>query len=328
MVLRRLCSSRRIIYNREMTGLLNILLVVLACVSLGGCRDTQADHVADESACQGAGLKVDDRQMSHIKDSLQKLFQWEAYWTYNDDESKSSYKEKIGRPLSIEVFSLRRGVIVFISGLENSVVKFRKTADGDLSNPQFVRGGAGVDFDGDKLTAIANALGDWREFLFLAGAETAKGLDQPPLLIPASNMKSYIEHNRDTIKYCQTSSDIALLPLKTLTYDPMDDRKQALLDHIVAESTDLAQTMFTKGHTVVISVPNFNLNDDRIWVLLEESKVEAYTISLKLDAMNTETPVKYMNTVEIKSAPKYGIRIGADEKIRRAPIKVLRYKVQ
>ncbi|MFY9555887.1 MAG: hypothetical protein WAV47_14350, partial [Blastocatellia bacterium] len=79
--------------------------------------------------------------MDHIKESIQRLFQWKAYWTYNDNESKSLYSEKTKQRAPFEVFSLKRGVIVSIANLGNSVVEFRKSADGNLSNPTFLTGG-------------------------------------------------------------------------------------------------------------------------------------------------------------------------------------------
>lgn len=326
MVLRKRYSSRSIFRNRAITVSLNVLLVALIGVSQGGCGDTHAGQAAKRPACESQELAVDEKRMNYIKDSLQRLFQWEAYWTFNDDESKSSYNAKAGQPVSINVFNFKRGVVVFIPGLEYSVVKFRKYDDGNLSNPQLVSNGARLSSEGDELMAVAKALGD-SEFLLITGQETYREPRRSPKPIPYPNMKSYIERNRDAIEYCQAQSAIDPLPLTAPAYDSMDERKQALLGNIVKESTELARTMFAKGDTVTIRVPNFNLNDDRIWVLMEVGKGEAYTVCLKIDVMNTDAPVAYMNTVEIRNNPKYGIRIGADEKIKHASVKVLRYEV-
>lgn len=142
-------------------------------------------------------------------------------------------------------------------------------------------------------------------------------------------MRSYIEHNREQVGYCQIQSEITLLPLTVPAYDSMGVEKRALLESIVRECIELAQTMFgkNKGDIVTISVPDFNLDDDRIWILLEE-RGEAYTMSLKMDVMNKDLPVRYQNTVEIRSNPRYGLRIGADKKIERIAIERLRYRIK
>lgn len=306
-----------------MTGLCIILVVALASVSIVGCRATQADRPAEK--CQVQELQLDENQIEHIKDSIQKRFQWDAYWTYNDNSSQSAYSERTLERVSLVLFSLKRGVVVVIPTLEKFIV-FRKSPEGAISSPYFVPGGGPAfdgDFDGYKAAAMAKDLGDNSRELLL---ELGKAF--PQIIHEEQVMKDRMEHSPDSPKYCQTKSDMRLLPLTVPTYDPMDERKEALLGAIVEASIKHAQTMFTKGETITITLPNFNVSDERIWILLEDGKAEAYTVHLNITVMNTEVSASYGGTVEIRSNPKYGIRIGAEEKIKRDAIKILKYKVQ
>lgn len=309
--------------------LVKIVLVALVCLPGVGCRPTQAGDIAEKPRCQQKEVELDEKQLSYIKDSVQRLFRWDAYWTYTDQVNRASYNERINQTFSMLVFSLSHGVVVFVPRLENAVIAFGKLANGNISNPRFVRRGPAFDgtAEGDKLIAIAKALGNWREFILFTGEEIETEQHRIPLLIPEDDMKKYIERNRDSIKYCQIESEINLLPLEPLTYDPMDEKKQALLEAIVKASIGLAKTMCNRGTSVTITIPNFNVNDGGIWILLEERHGEAYTLGMNLDITNTDAPVTYIGTVEIRSSPKYGKPIGADEKIRKAAIKVLEYGI-
>lgn len=326
MVLRRRLSGPITVPAR----LFNILLVALACLPVIACSPTKADQMAGMPDCDHSQLEIDEKQMSYVKDSVQKFFQWEAYWTYTDQDSRAFYNEKINQSIPIQVFSLSHGLIVFVPGLENSVIAFSRSANGIISNPRFVRGGPSFNgsFEGDKLLAMAKALGSWREFISFTGKATEKEPPGIPLLIPEDDMKRYIDRNRGSIKYCQRDSNIKLLALNPVTYDPMDEKKQSLLEAIVKASIGLAKTMFGKGVSVTIIIPDFNINDGGIWIQLEERHGEAYTMGMNMDLTNTDAPVTYAGTVEIKSNPRYGIRLGADEKIKENAVKTLRYKIQ
>src|SRR5207247_6592073 len=135
-----------------------------------GCRGTQANNIGKESVCNSRELNVTEENLDYIKDSLQKLFQWEAHWTYNDLDSKAWYRKNIGSSIPISIFSLRRGVIVSVPEFDGSAVKFRKDTGGTLSNPVFIR--SRTNFDQNKLKSIAKVLGNWREFLLFSEIET------------------------------------------------------------------------------------------------------------------------------------------------------------
>jgi hypothetical protein len=296
---------------------------VLTVVLVVGCSGTQASRGTNLPNCRPE-LSLDEKQKNYIEDSIAKLFQWDSYWTGDDEDSRSSYNQKVGEKANIIVINLKQGIVVFVPSCGNAAIKFRKSMNGDISNPQYLRGG--VDRGGDSLIGIAKVLGDWQEFLKFTGRDA--DIESYPFPRGASDqeMKMYIEQNRPSIGYCEIHGEITYLPQKP-TYDSMDERKEAILKLITDECIKLAQVMFNKGDTVTISIPNFNLNDDRIWVLLED-QAEAYTMSLKMDLADKDYPITFQNTVEIRSEPKYGIRIGADEKIRQAAIKTLEYKVQ
>ncbi|MEK6406897.1 MAG: hypothetical protein AABN34_08035 [Acidobacteriota bacterium] len=322
--------SGKIASTAVLACLFNFLLVALACLPAGACRPTQAGDIAGEPECRRRELEIDEKQMSNIKDSIRRFFQWEAYWTYTDQQRRAFYDEKSNKRFSILVFSLSHGLIVFVPDMENSVLTFRKSPDGNISGPRSVKSGPSFtrDFEGDNLLVIAKALGNWREFILLTGREIEKEPYGIPLLIPEEEMRRYIDRNRDSMKYCQVQSEINLLPRTPVTYDPMDKKKEALLEAIGEASIDLARMMFIKGVGVTITIPNFNINDGGIWVLIENSHREAYTMGMSIDVTKTDTPVTYVGTVEIRRNPKYGIRIGADEKIRQAAIKTLSYKIE
>ena len=321
MVLRDYYFTSQISRSTSARKSVTAFLTTHACLCAVGCRGSQADNIGKESVCNNRELSVTDQNLNDIKDSVQKLFQWEAYWTYNDLDSNAWYLKNIGPSISISIFSLRRGVIVFVPGFDSSVVKFRKDIEGTLSNPVFIRSRA--TFEQDTLKAIAKVLGNWEEFLFFAGIETSKGSYRIPILVSDGEMTRYLDKNRDKINYCETQSEINLLPPGPITYEPMDEKKQALLEEIVKESARVAKSMFTESRKVTITVPNFNYNDSQIWVLLEVPNRESYTVSMNLDVTNPKTSVSYMTTVEIKGSPKYRTPIAADEKIRKAAIKCI-----
>jgi len=308
-------------------------VLALVCAGAFGCRGTQPDQIAGTRECSSPDLELDETRINYVRKSLQRFFQWSAYWTYNDEESKSLYNAKIDRQIPLEVYSVARGVIVYLPSFGASVVLFEKSPDGNLSNPRFLIGGGvkegllKVEFEGDKLMAMAKAVGDWNEFLLMIGKEPRKDTSQFPFTLSDSAMQRYIANNRDTLKYCQFKSEMNLLPLTALTYDPMDERKQFLLGELVKASQHLAQTMFVKSEALTITLPDFNANGEDVWILIEDKKGEGYTMSMGIDPMNRDAPVSYSNTVELRSNPRYGIRIGAEEKIKKAAIKVLNYRV-
>lgn len=164
MVLTTQNISRKTVYTCPIVRLLAILVLVPASSSVVGCQYSRADKIAQNLECMDEELKVDQKQMDYIRASLSKLFQWEAYWPGLDEERQLAYKS--GQKVSIVVFSLKRGVIVVVPSLENSVIKFAKSRQGQISNPQFFASGKTVSFEGDKLIAVAKSLGDWREFSF------------------------------------------------------------------------------------------------------------------------------------------------------------------
>lgn len=333
MVLTRRRSKRTLDEKLVVKDLRSILVLVLVCASVVGCSGTQADQKVGKRECSSPELELDQTRMTYISESIQRLFQWSAYWTYNDEESKSLYNAKIGRKIPLDVYSLARGVIVYLPSLGTSVVMFEKSPDGNLSNPNFLVGGivkeglSKVEFEGDKLMAIAKAIGDWNEFLVITGKETQREIRQFPVILSDLDKQRYIANNRDTLKYCQIGSELNLLPLAPPTYDPMDERKQILLGELVRASQRLVQRMFAKGEMLTITLPNFNVNDERVWILIEDEKGEGCTMSMGIDTMNRDAPVNYESMVELRSNPKYGIKIGAEEKIKKAAAKVLSYKV-
>jgi len=289
----------------------------------------KAQDSTKEQECSRKDLKLDEQQMNYLKESVQKLLQWEAYWQYDDPDDRDTYNQKTNLKVAMITFSMSRGVIVLIPTLDNSVVTFKKLMDGTISSPRSVRSGPGFagSFEGDTLIAIAKALGNWREFISFSGRAIGEDLNSVPPIIRDSDMKSYIDANRESIRYCKMHSEITVLPLEPMAYDPLDETKQVLLRAIIDESTRIANVMFPKGANVRITVPNFNVNDAGIWVLLEKTGGEAYIIGLSLDVINQHSPVSFVGTVETRSNPKYGIPLRADSKIKREAIKFLQYRV-
>lgn len=322
------------------TCLIAILLSFLACGT------TIARRSENEPTCKPE-LVLKEDQIQHIKDSLARQFQWDAYWTYSDTDALATYDEKIGRHTPIVLFAFRHGTVVFAPTMDKEIIAFHKNMDDRLSSPLFL-GSALMsveEFKQEPLLGIAKTLGDWRTFIELtqgnafdyasyrdriavpeelkAEIERNKTELHIPVALSDDQMKSYIATHRDVLGYCQTNEFIRILPISRMRFDTMNDEKRRLLLAIEQEALNLAKTMFRR-RSVTITIPDFGYDDAQIMILFELKK-DAYTMRFSLDAARTEAPVKVLNTFEIQESPRYGISLHSDTKIKRQALKVLKY---
>lgn len=333
------------------------MLIYLAC---GGCHYTQAKLQAVESKPLSAELALTKEQIAFIENNVPKVLAWEIYWTWADAEEDQFYVEHVGKKVPFKYIGLKGAVIVFNPQELHLSVMYVRMPDGRLSYPGIASLGEGQETIEGLLKFARSSLG-WSQFIQLlqssAGEELNRKLtpEQRQMylnLFPRSKIEAWVNEqmalrqpprppvrpaNPPTkedeplpkLEYWVGDAEITLPPPGPPPYEPVSEDKQLLLERILQETIKYTEMMFKKGELATITVPNFNVGDPRIWVLMEHEQGGGAIIDIQLNTNPKDEPVSFAGVVTYDiRVDRYGIKDDSEEKIRRQALKILKHRIK
>jgi len=276
-----------------------ISLPVFFTLTYTGCGISAASLTeASGGAQESAEFALTAVQDAFLKDNLPKLLRWYQLWTRADPFDDQTYLNHVGKVLQAQVYGLSDHVVVFIPALHRAFV-YERVPDGALTHPGEV---------------------SW------TGMDQAQDLSQllrePPMgrARPLGNFKG-------AIKYWRGNSPLMLLSSLPPAYETMNPSKDGLLDRIANEARTAARKFYDKGEEISITIPNFDLGEPQIWVMMKGQKDSGMVISIQLSVNPSGEPA-FMNVVDYDiSVARNGIKTDCADKIRENSLKTIRYVI-
>lgn len=249
-----------------------------------------------------------------------------TYWTWAGDYVDKRYVENAGKMIAVKVITLTETVIVFIPQLSDSAIMYvrigRRLEDPISADWMMVRG--------EPAVMRGSSSGDC--YVIHSSDKVDFAREKPNST--QGQREWHIDLENPGKQYRVVDRQIVLLPLGALPYGPMSEDKKLLLEGIVQEVEKQADIMFDKGETVTIAVPDFNLGDPRIWVLVERIKeksgdIGGFVIDIQLNSNPKDHPAKFTSFV-IHDTKELGFASQADviKKIRLHSIKTINHKIE
>lgn len=279
----------------------------LLLLMYSACDGAQASRQKDDAKRlqKLPGLKLTDDQIAFIQKNVSNVISARTYWTWPDADKDLFYKANAGKFVPVKYISFEHAVIVWINQLRDLSVGYIKFPDGRLDYPASVDyWTSGPEDIEDLIKAGKMRPGNWNRFIMMLDM-----LDYEYELRSAREQKDNYRTQFTSPKSHQVmDANIILPPLAPLTYDPMTETKQLLLQRILKESAHQADMMFEKQETVSITVPDFNVGESFVWVLIENKEGGGAIVSIDLTTDPKEHPVFFSGVVtyDIK-ANKYGL---------------------
>jgi len=304
----------------------SFLLVPLAlCMSVYGCGGTRASRSGTEinQRTQASSLTLTSDQIAFIEKNVPKAIAWQMYWTQPDASKDPSYAARAGKSVSAKYVNLECAVMIWIDDLRYSSVVYVKMPDGQLDYPGFL-GYTDGNADLDDLLKSGNLSStSWHLFLLKLDYFAGPGLSLAP-----EQKEKYRQQFKSISSYSLTDGEVTLPPLGPPTYEASSETKERLLERITTEAVEQCNKMYREGETVTITIPNFNVGDPRIWVLMEPQRGRGVIIDIQLCTNPKDEPVIFGSVVnwDIK-VDRYGVKDDTIEKIRDQLLKVWKHRV-
>lgn len=305
MIIRRCLSPLLVAYS------------ILILSMLPGCQTRQ--HTS-EPVSQSPKLVLSTEQLDYIKDTTPKFIAWQAYWLSDNTRS-------VGKKVPIKIINLEKRVIIFFPTLQPTGVTYLKLDNGKLGVAESVDC---MYLSGEKGTAE------------IVKSPASSNSDRP--LIRFFKESIYNPEDKDgewrlnlqklDELYSVLDQEIMLFPKGPPPYDSMNAYKQRLLEQVVKVAINQAEIMFNKGEIMTIVVPNFNIGDSRIWVLVERQKkprddIRGLVLDLDLSADPIGEQVTFAGfAIHDIDNERYGIKTHTVEKIKRNSIKSVEYTIR
>jgi len=278
-----------------------------------------------KSDIDNAEMALSKEQIAFIEKNVPQILLWERFWTVPLDSQDPVYDENIGRTVPVKLISLKGAVIVFIPWLRHTAITYVKLPGGQLDYSGF-SGWPEMSqkdiVDGPIKTLPASS--GWSTFLSLI--KSSEGTD---LNLTKEQKEIYLDLEKSAMQYSQLDAQIRLLPSASPAYAPDDDDKQILLERIIEEALEYSEKLFEGGKMVNITVPNFNVGDSRIWVLIEDGDKNGVIVNIQMTTNPRRNPVAFSGIVlyDIK-VERYGVETGTVRKIRQQAVKVVRHTIK
>lgn len=326
MVVNPVCLSCS---EKQLTALVSISRIVaysLILLVYSGCNRAQASREKDaaKARAESPSLKLTSDQMAFIERNITNLIAADTYWTWPDADVDPFYLANAGSKVPVKYISFECAVIVWVGELRKVSVGYVKMPDGHLDYPASVDyWTSGPDDIEDLVKSGKMRPGNWDRFVMM--------LDYERELSSAREQEDKYRTQFTSRKaHLVTNAEITLPPLGPPRYDPMNETKELLLERILKESAHQADMMFEKQESVSITVPDFNVGESFVWVLIQNKEGGAI-VSIDLTTDPKEHPVFFggVVTYDIR-ANRYGLGREAltTKMIRQHALKIIRYTVK
>lgn len=269
-------------------------LMLVSSFFFGTCEIKRPNPQAANVSNRDLEYALNNQQIDFIRDSVPKLLVWEAFWFGSSYASGGSgvdrkiYQENVGKPFPVKLISLEGAVVILIP-LLHTAVTYVEMPGGRLDFPSITAWGDILEIRDDD-TGIRNTLKaslGWSIFLRCLERGQIVGLT-------AQQTATYVGLLSKQMTYSEINSTIVLLRLVPPVYDPMNDTKRLLLERIQETAIEQAETMFEMGDDVIISVPDFNVGDPLISILMESKQNSAMLVDLQLNTNPKDEPVSFV----------------------------------
>ncbi len=335
---------------RQRTHLLASFLTAVSCslFLLGSPACERAQARRDRNLAEGdrrppAILKLTDEQIAFIEKNAPKGIAWQAYWTWDHPELNPFYVANAGKKVPAKYISFEHALIVWINEIRIVSVAYVKMPDGSLDYPASVTSAAG-DVD-DLLKAGSLRPSNWDAFLMMLDYYPELRLvrqekDGYETQFPSPLKRALARHEAGQQKneydtqltspnpHWVTDAEITLPELGPPSYEPMSETKELLLARILKESQHQADTMFEKHQNAIITVPDFNIGEPGIQVLIQDEKGGGVIVAIQLTTKPREHPVFFGGVVTYDiTANRYGLgeEAQAARMIREHALKKIAY---
>lgn len=316
--------------------------LILVCI---GCNWAHAsrERDANKRGAKSDILRLSNDQITFIETHVTNLIASEIYWSSGDDDP--FYEAHAGRKVVAKYISFERAVIILVDELKIASVSYIKMPDGRLDYPGSVDFTSGSDNVEDLIRAGKLRPGNWDRFVMMLdyypelklAREQKEGYDNQfpsPLKRSLAQHEIGQENKKQSIlvpspnPHWITNAEITLPELGSPSYKPMTDTKEFLLARVLREAQRQADVMFEKQERATVTVPDFNVGDAKIWVLIEHEKGGGVIVSIDLTTNPKEHPVFFSGVVTYDiRANRYGLGFEAQtaKKIKDNQLKTVGY---
>lgn len=293
-----------------------LVFLFLICSSFINCKSATPKH--QSSSKPSTSSKLDESlaltkdQIEFIQNNVSQLLAWQEYWTVDESDRDVDYVENIGKKIPIKILSLDGYVVVHLHYSKKYYeIKYDKYGDGYLSSPEVS--------PRLNLQPINQATENSRDALEAFFEESPQSGSEPFLKETLKNLTG------QSSSYWIGDGAIELLPIAPMRFSSMTPEKRIMLDLIAKEALRQASEMLDKNQRLKITIPNFNLGDFGIWVLVEYGKKEGCVMAISFPINPQREPVAFRGFVNFDiNNPRYGIKTDEVEKIKANAIKIIR----
>jgi len=311
--------------DRSLGLLLSASTCTLIILFYLGCRGMSAEYQTVGPNSKQDELVLTKEQIDFIEENVPRLLQWQEFWTTGDPETSSVYTENIGKRLPARFISLKGAVIILMPKLDNEAIIYVKMPDGRLDYPGF-GGWVGMreDKDFDEFIRTPPSSTNWS--LFRSLIQTSEGKE---LNLTQEQREMYLNLFNSSTRCWMTEGKIILPGPGLPKYDPINEGKKHLLERITGKAIEEAEKTFDKDDWVTITIPNFNVGDPFVLVLIEQKKGGGIIVRFQLNTNPKDEPIIFAGVDNWDtSVNRYGIKDDTPEKIKRVSLKTLEYTVK
>jgi len=317
------CSEKQL---NALVSISRVLTYSLLLLIYSGCDRAQASREKNAAKARAElhNLELTRDQIAFIEKNVANLIAARTYWTSRYADVAPSYVANAGRKVPAKYISFECAVIVWVDELRNESVGYVKMPDGRLDYPASVDWTSGAEDIEDLIKAGKMRPGNWDRFVMMLDYE-------PELRLAREQKDKYSTQFISRKEHWVTDAEITLPPLGPPRYDPMNETKGLLLDRILKASAHQADLMFEKQESVSITVPDFNVGESFVWVLIRTKNGGGVIVSIDLTTDPKEHPVLFSGVVTYDiSANRYGLgeEARSARMIRQRALKIVRHTIK
>ena len=303
---------------RNIRHLAKVWVVTSLCVTAIGCTPSRATSQASPTSIINPELALTEQQIKYIKSNAPKLLARRGF----TEEIRQPYSENLGTPVPVILVATRGAVAVFIPKLRHIAVSYIRMPDGRLDYPAI--NSWPEMFGKDDVEGDIKHFPDAGPFQILISSTDGDELGLTERQKEAYYELEFITPRRvkRPIRYWKAREEITLLS-ENPPYEPISEDKAILLKRITDCVEENASPLFDDGMRLTITVPNFDIGDTGVAVLIEPTIGESCVLNIRLTSNPKRQPVMYTG-VSICAA-RYGIEDDRPQWIKRNALR--KYKL-